>query len=152
VSEDYVISSSLWWCASARKNRHARRGGHKRRWGAPVLLAIPRWSSRLTTAQASNFDNGFISNPQQRALRQGRQINPPRCDVLAQVAWPHVNPVALSSSINSVCIRCSCRKFGRFGYFFLSLRCCTVDPQCASPSMPNPGKSVMLCRSRLPKV
>ena len=41
-------------------------------------------------AQTGNFDNG-ISNPRQRALRQGRQINPPRCDVLAQVAWPHVN-------------------------------------------------------------
>ena len=46
--------------------------------------------SRARGAQASNFDNGGISNPQQRALRQGRQINPPRCDVLAQVAWPHV--------------------------------------------------------------
>ena len=45
---------------------------------------------RARGAQTGNFDNG-ISNPQQRALRQGRQINPPRCDVLAQVAWPHVN-------------------------------------------------------------
>ena len=45
---------------------------------------------RARAAQASNFDNGGISDPQQRALRQGRQINPPRCDVLAQVAWPHV--------------------------------------------------------------
>ena len=41
-------------------------------------------------AQASDFDNGGMSKPQQRALRQGRQINLPRGDILSQVAWPHV--------------------------------------------------------------
>ena len=45
---------------------------------------------RARGAQAGNFDNGCISNPQQRALRQGRQINLPRGDILSQVAWPHV--------------------------------------------------------------
>jgi hypothetical protein len=41
-------------------------------------------------AQASDFDNGGMSKPRQRALRQGRQINLPRGDILSQVAWPHV--------------------------------------------------------------